>query len=67
SSTRDGGGSPGCRVYRLEEGMRGFTFSHVEWWGDAVEEGAFTIEICVEDGRIAVSLNVGSTDAYLSG
>ena len=54
-------------MYRLEEGMRGFTFSHVEWWGDAVEEGAFTIEICVEDGRIAVSLNVDSTDAYLSG
>jgi hypothetical protein len=53
-------------VYRLEEGLRGFTFSHVEWWGDAVEEGLLLLRY-VEDGRIAVSLNVESPDTYLSG
>ena len=57
---------PGCRVYQLEEGMCGSTFFHVEWLGDAVEEGLPLLRY-VEDGRIAVSLNVESTDAYLSG
>ena len=42
----------------------GSRFSRVEWWDDAVAVGASTIEICVEDGRIAVSLNVESTDTY---
>jgi hypothetical protein len=44
----------------------GSRFSHVEWWGDTVEEGLLLLRY-VEDGRIAVSLNVDSTDAYLSG
>jgi hypothetical protein len=42
----------------------GSRFFHVEWWGDAVEGGASNIEICVEDGRIAVSLNVEPPDTY---
>jgi len=46
--------------------MRGFTFSHVEWRGDAVDEGLPLLRY-VEDGRIAVSMNVESTDVYLSG
>ena len=41
-------------------------FSHVEWWGDAVEGGVLLLRY-VEDGRIAVSLNVESPDTYLSG
>ena len=61
-----GGCFEGCLFYRLEEGMRGFTSSYVEWWGDAVEEGLPLLRY-VEDGRIAVSLNINSTDAYLSG
>ena len=44
----------------------GSRFSRVEWWGDAVEGGLLHLRY-VEDGRIALSLNVGSPDTYLSG
>ena len=44
----------------------GSHFIRVEWWGDAVEGGLLLLRY-VEDGRIAVSLNVESPDTYLSG
>ena len=44
----------------------GSRFSYFEWWGDAVEVGLLLLRY-VEDGRIAVSLNVESPDTYLSG